>query len=223
MSLNKLIQYLLSRWTHRGKAEFGYGAIISRAAKFEGGNRIGKGTTFSGEMGLCSYIGTNCNISGQIGRFTSIAANCKVLHGTHAYTYPYVSTSPVFYSLGKQTTISFAQRQMLKEQKYVDEVRKIMVRIGNDCWINSDVKIISGVTIGDGAVVLAGAVVSKDVPPYAIVGGVPARVMKYRYSEDDIALLLKTKWWEKDTEWIKDNWLSFCDMDSFKIILEKKD
>lgn len=219
MFLNKLIQYLFSRWVHMGKAEFGYGAIVSRAAKFEGGNKIGKGTTFSGEMGLCSYIGSNCNISGKIGRFTSIAANCKVLHGIHAYTYPYVSTSPVFYSLGKQTSISFAKRQILKEQKYADEACKIMVRIGNDCWINSDVKIISGVTIGDGAVVLAGAVVSKDVPPYAIVGGVPAKVLRFRYSEDDISFLLKTKWWEKEINWLRSNWDAFCDMERFKLLI----
>lgn len=70
------------------------------------------------------------------------------------------------------------------------------VTIGNDVWIGRDVLIMSGVTIGDGAVVAAGALVTKDVPPYAIVGGNPARVVKMRFSNDKIARFTKMRWWD---------------------------
>ena len=70
------------------------------------------------------------------------------------------------------------------------------VTIGNDVWMGHNVNVMSGVSIGDGAVVAAGAAVSKDVPPYAIVAGVPATIKRFRFSEDIIARLLRAKWWE---------------------------
>ena len=77
-----------------------------------------------------------------------------------------------------------------------DTHRKGPVRIGNDVWVGAKATILSGVTIGDGAVVAAGAVVVDDVPPYAIVGGVPARVLKFRFSPDVVAQLLAIRWWD---------------------------
>jgi hypothetical protein len=71
-----------------------------------------------------------------------------------------------------------------------------VTRIGNDVWIATDAKIKPGITIGDGAVIAAGAIVNKDVPPYAIVGGNPGRVIKMRFPEDLAARLLASKWWE---------------------------
>ena len=78
------------------------------------------------------------------------------------------------------------------------------------------VKMVSGVRIGDGAVVLAGSVVTKDIPPYAIVGGIPAKVIKYRYSEEDVAYLLNVCWWNKDVEWLRENTLLFLDIEKLK-------
>lgn len=75
---------------------------------------------------------------------------------------------------------------------------------------------IGGITIGDGAVVMAGAVVTKDVPPYAIVGGVPAKVIKYRYDEDTVRFLLSFKWWNKDIEWLRKHWDLLCDVEKLK-------
>ena len=79
------------------------------------------------------------------------------------------------------------------------------VTIGNDVWIGANVCILPGISIGDGAVLAAGAVITKDVPPYAIVGGVPAKVIKYRFSEDIIKKLLKIKWWNWEEEKVKKN------------------
>lgn len=78
------------------------------------------------------------------------------------------------------------------------------VNIGNDVWIGTDVTILSGVTIGSGAIILAGALVTKDIQPYSITGGVPAKVIKKRFTEDQIEQLMKIKWWEWSEEKIKD-------------------
>ncbi len=79
--------------------------------------------------------------------------------------------------------------------------------IGNDVWIGSDVVIHSGVHIGDGSVIAAQSVVTRDVPPYAVVAGNPARVVKYRFDEDTIRSLLEVKWWELPDQFIKDSLL----------------
>jgi tetrahydrodipicolinate N-succinyltransferase len=72
----------------------------------------------------------------------------------------------------------------------------LTVTIGNDVWTGHNVNILSGINVGDGAVIAAGSVVTKDVPPYAIVAGVPATIKRYRFSEKIIERLLSNKWWE---------------------------
>ena len=77
--------------------------------------------------------------------------------------------------------------------------------VGNDVWIGYNATIMAGVKIGDGAIIGANSTVTKDVEPYAIVGGNPAKLIRKRFSEDEIETLLKLKWWEKDIEWITAN------------------
>ncbi len=87
--------------------------------------------------------------------------------------------------------------------------------IGNDVLIMYNAMVLSGVTIGDGAIVGAGAVVTKDVPPYAIVAGNPARVIKYRFSEEQIKALLQIRWWNWTDKEIRNFEKYFHDVDTF--------
>lgn len=132
------------------------------------------------------------------------------------------SRYPGFYSASTTDAVSFVKTQKFEEFKYIDEDKKFLSSIGNDVWIGTDAVIMQGVTVGDGAVVAAGALVTKDVPPYAIVGGVPAKIIRYRFSESDIQFLMELKWWEKDIEWIKKYADYFADIEQMKIAIERE-
>ena len=212
--IKHLVKILILRYRWKGKLLFDNSCRISIHSQFEGMNRLYGKVDFDGYMGRGSYIAENSIIRGKIGRYTSIAPCCMVIQGVHPYTYPYVSTSPVFFSLRQQNGYTFTKGQVLEEYKYTEN--RYPVTIGSDCWIGYGVKIIGGVSIGDGAVVLAGAVVTKDIPPYAIVGGVPAKVIRYRYSEEDIAYLLNICWWNRDIEWLRNNTHLFLDIEKLK-------
>lgn len=190
---------------------------VGVSSVFEGYNRIGKNSSFHGNLGLGSYIGERCNIIGQVGRFSSIGDDVKVITGTHPFTYPYVSTSPCFVSKSKQNNLSFNNDSIFQEFLVTDNNSSYKgVTIGNDCWICNNAVILGNVTINDGAVVLTGAVITKDVPAYSLVGGNPAKVIKYRYSEEDIQTIIGSQWWNKDLSWLKDNCASFLDFEEFK-------
>lgn len=92
------------------------------------------------------------------------------------------------------------------------------VIVGNDVWIAGGAKILSGVTIGDGAVIGANALVSKDVEPYSIVGGNPAKHIKYRFDEETISKLLEIKWWDWEDEKVKENVHLLCNGDIQKFL-----
>ena len=177
--------------------------------KFEGANRIYDHTFFSGTLGFASYINHHCDITADIGRYTSIAPYVRTNLGKHPYNEPFVSTCPMFYSLARQNGYSYAKQQLFNEIA-------VKPKIGNDCWIGESVFITGDIKIGDGAVVLAGAVVTKDVPPYAVVGGVPARIIKYRYDEETIKYLLQVQWWNNDRKWLDENWRLLSQMKKFK-------
>jgi acetyltransferase-like isoleucine patch superfamily enzyme len=89
--------------------------------------------------------------------------------------------------------------------------------IGNDVWVTFGSYVLSGVTIGDGAVVATGGVVTKDIPPYAIVGGNPAKIIKYRHTDEQIAALLEIKWWDWPEQEIREAvpYLASEDVDAF--------
>lgn len=163
----------------------------------EGYNKIGKKSYFNGEMGKYSYMGNDCRIVATVGRYCSISNNVKTVDGMHPLDR--ISTSPVFYSTSKQCGATFVDYDTYKELTPNKTV------IGNDVWIGEDVVIKGGVTIADGAVVAMGAVVTKDVAPYTIVGGVPARIIRCRIDKEKVDIMIKLKWWNKSEEWIKQN------------------
>ena len=218
--IKNVIRVLIVKIKHIGhECKISYTCIISPLSRLEGMNRIFHHTIYSGRLGYGSYIGNNCSLSADIGRFTSIAPHVRCNPGKHPLSYPFATTAPCFFSLNKehsQNGSTFATKQMFDEFALYDKKRNIAVKIGNDCWIGEGTFLVGGITIGDGAVVLAHAVVTKDVPPYAIVGGVPAKVLRYRYDEDTIAFLQKIQWWNSPVEWLKEHWELLCDMDKLK-------
>lgn len=188
---------------------------VSSRSIFEGANVLYPGAHFDGELGYGSYISDNSHIQGKVGKYTSIGRNVVCNPGRHPYKEPYVSTSPIFVSTERQCGVSFTDKSRFEEMSYADKEKQYVVEIGNDCWLGEGVFMVGGVRIADGAMVLANAVVTKDVPPYAIVGGVPAKIVGYRYDEGTIQKLLETKWWDKDIEWLKSHVDEMCDISSF--------
>lgn len=222
--LKRNILYFYHKLKHRHLVKFWYNTYLSHRCVFEGMNMVSSSSSFYGTIGLGSYLGSNTHLNADIGRFTSIGPNVKVVNATHPMKEPFVTTSPLFFSLDKSKTPlheTFAKKQMVEEFRYYDKEREIDIKIGNDCWIGEGVTIIGGVEIHDGGVVLAGAYVVKDVPPYAIVGGIPAKIIGYRYDEKTIDFLLKSKWWSHDEEWFKQNWELLCNLDSFRNVINK--
>ena len=103
----------------------------------------------------------------------------------------FVSTIQLF-SLRKQSGFTYVAKQLFKEfAEPLDSAKKYQISIGNDVWIGADVRLMDGVTINNGAIIASGALVVKDVPPYAIVGGVPAKIIKYRFDKNQIDFLEK--------------------------------
>jgi acetyltransferase-like isoleucine patch superfamily enzyme len=160
------------------------------------------------EIGDFSYVSSNSQISRtKIGKFCSVGPNVICGLGKHP-TNKFVSTYPAFFSALKHTQVTFAEKDFFKE---LDDIY-----IGNDAWIGNRAIILSGVRIGDGAIIGAGAIVTKDVPPYAIAVGTPARITRCRFSQADIDFLLDFKWWDRDLNWLRDNYKLFHNIEELK-------
>lgn len=140
-------------------------------------------------IGRYSYIGYDCEvINAEIGSFCSLASGIHI--GLAEHPVEWASTSPVFQDVTNSSIKKrFARNPLPKGRVTV---------LGHDVWIGTNAIIKKGVNIGTGAIIASGAVVTKDVEPYAIVGGCPAKVIRYRFSGDTIKLLLTSEWWNLD-------------------------
>lgn len=188
-------------------------ARFNKNTVFEGNNVVQSGAIISNStIGRNTYISENSVlVNCIIGRFCSIASGVRVADGTHPSSV-FVSTCPTFFSTRKQNGQSFVDRNKYPE---VIQVEGRAAIVGNDVWIGCNAIVRGGVKIGDGAIVAMGAVVTKDVPPYAIVAGVPARIIKYRFSEDQITHLLKIQWWNQTEDWLVSHAEDFENIDIF--------
>lgn len=146
------------------------------------------------EINSYTYLGKNCLVQNTtIGKFCSIANDVLIGLGNHPLDL--LSTSPIFYRISNPLQI-----KLIEENLNIIEYKPII--IGNDVWIGTRAIIMDGVNIGHGAVIASNSVVTKNVPDFAIVGGVPAKIIKYRFPQEKRDILIKNKWWVSDIETI---------------------
>jgi len=173
-------------------AKVTFDSNISRKSKV---NRFSK--VYSSNILDYSYIGPNTElVLVNIGKFCSIAQNCSIGLATH--TLENISTSPIFTEKYNGTSFSWIEKDTLNYKPKI-------VEIGNDVWIGKNATILSNIRVGNGAIIGTGAIVTKDVPDYAVVAGVPANIIKYRFSKEIINKLLEIRWWDLPEICLKKN------------------
>lgn len=147
----------------------------------------------------------------SIGSFCSFADGCSIVQDH----YMGVTTHQFLFASWRYPDFDDMMPHNKQEDVFNKYIASKKTTIGNDVWVGKNAVIMSGVKIGDGAVIGSGAVVTKDVPDYAIVGGVPAKVIKYRFSDEQIMALKEISWWNWDDKTIAERYDDFFDIDSF--------
>ena len=175
-----MIGYLIAKVFKKLRGKAIRGSFVPSTSKVESGSVVIN--SIFGEHSFCGY---DCSfINCTVGRFCSIAS--RVVVGGARHPIEYVSTSPVFLSHKESIKKKYSRHE------YHWEARTL---IGSDVWIGEGVFVKGGITIGTGAVIGMGSVVTKDVPPYAIFAGNPARLIRFRFSDEVIDGLLRSEWW----------------------------
>lgn len=229
MSLRKII--LSNAWlTHlaiaihkrslqrKKQISFSKGSFIGFSVACEGKNGFGRNSSItSSAIGFGSYIADDTIIAKtKIGRYCSIGPKVSCVFGRHPSD-TFVSTHPSFFAPKTPVGFSYTEDVLFEEYpKPIDQQANYSISIGNDVWIGANVAILDGVRIGDGAIIAANALVNKDVPAYTIVGGVPAKIIKKRFEQEDIDFLMAFQWWNKPEEWIRSNAHYFKNIKDFK-------
>lgn len=169
-----------------------------------------KGSYSLSSIGAYSIIHSGFNsLNFSVGRYTNIAPDVTL--GTYNHPTNYLTSHNMFDPGCRPLWTEFSNYQIDEHTKSIMKANRQIKdgcgKIGNDVWIGKKAMVLSRVNVGDGAIIAAGSVVTKDVPPYAIVGGVPARVIRYRFTQEQIEQLLELKWWDYEP-----GILSNCDL-----------
>lgn len=180
------IQYYLSKIIKKLRFSSISNSFVHSTSKIESGSSF-----VNSSMKRHSFCGYDCDIyCADIGSFTSIASG--VIVGGARHPMEWLGMSPVFYKGRDSIRKKFTEYELSPVER---------VTVGSDVWIGRNAIVLPGVNIGDGAVVGAGAVVTKTVPPYGIVVGNPAKVIKFRFEENIANFLIESRWWDmKDSE-----------------------
>ena len=175
------LEYVWSKILKKIKRKAVKKSTIHKSSKIEAGSQV-----LNSSFEKYSFCGYDCQINNSdIGSFCSIADN--VIIGPSSHPYNWVGGSPVFYSGRDSVKAKFSE---------FDREKPLRTVIGSDVWIGINSMIKSGVKIGHGSIIGMGSVVTKDIEPYTIVGGCPAKIIKKRFNDDIISGLLESKWWE---------------------------
>lgn len=202
----KKISFLLFKIIKKSRLTAVHLSVTHLTSKLESGTCF-----YFSNLGPHSFCGYDCDITyADIGSFVSIANGVVIGGGRHPMEW--VSMSPVFYEGRDSVKAKFSTHKR-------DPVKKVV--IGHDVWIGRSAIVLPGVEIGVGAVVGAGAVVTKNVPAYAVVAGNPAHLIRYRFSESVIQRLLNSKWWELPDDRLHDLGQYFTDVEKFLEIIER--
>ncbi|MNE19841.1 Chloramphenicol acetyltransferase [compost metagenome] len=196
--------------SHGGKIAAGPSTFSKYAsADLEEYVQLGHIKIRSSQVGIGAYTyirsGTHLSFVSSIGRFCSIGSDCVIGQEKHTHPSSWVSTHPFQYEDGGNL------------EYRADEA---LAQIGHDVWIGAGATVLAGVKVGTGAIIATKALVSRDVPPYAIVGGNPAKVIKYRHAEDIIARLMDSEWWDLDTATLRE--LNLADPEKFLRSIESR-
>ncbi|SHK42203.1 Acetyltransferase (isoleucine patch superfamily) [Epilithonimonas mollis] len=208
--LSEYLKWVITKMKYQRKYQFLKIGYMSKLFNAEFGkyNWIGNNVIMiNSSIGDFSYISDDSVISETImGKFCSIGPNVRTAPGKHP-THTIVSTHPAIYSNPSYCLKNFQTKD------YHNPIRNVI--IGNDVWICANSIIADGIKVGDGAIVAANSVVTADVEPYTIVGGVPAKFIRKRFKDEQIDILEQSKWWDKKIEWIDNNSDIFLNIEDY--------
>ena len=182
---------------YQGRSKIGRGSYVDRHSKFAGKNLVGSDTVIrSSNFGKYSYVANNCNIVKlNCGKFCSIGSHVTCGLGQHPKSF--VSSHPIFYN---KYAFDFMDNKLayhsFNSHGYTDDLKKWHVEIKNDVWVGNNVTFVDGISVGNGAIIGANSLVTKNVADYSIVAGSPAKILGYRFEPQIIKSLLHLKWWD---------------------------
>jgi acetyltransferase-like isoleucine patch superfamily enzyme len=212
--LRWLFTSLVYQMRYAGKSiRIEYMAELSNV-KFEGTNKVYKYARLRDvNLGRFSYVSRGTQVyNAEVGKFTCIGPETIIGPGEHPVR-GYISSHPAFYSTLAQAGSTFS------DGDYINEIPRTV--IGHNVWIGARVVVRAGINIGDGVIIAAGSVVVKDVAPYTVVGGVPAKLIRDRFEQPVKEVVQSSEWWNWPNEDLSKNAAAFRDENSFLELVKR--